>query len=106
MDKLFTSSCGCVAFAARISSASRKPRRERFPDILSVHAQRTHRLTVTLTLFALVLSERAGERLLAHIGMPTSVLALVRLVKRAVSPPIDVPEVLGVDDFAFRRGKT
>lgn len=79
---------------------------ERFPDILAVHAQRTHRLTATLTLFALVLSGRAVERLLVQIGMPTSADTLVRLAKRAESPSIDVPEVLGVDDFAFRRGKT
>ncbi|MFL5692821.1 MAG: ISL3 family transposase [Ktedonobacteraceae bacterium] len=79
---------------------------ERFPETLAVHAQRTHRLTTTLTLFALVLSGRAGERLLVQIGMSTSADTLVRLAKRAESPSIDVPEVLGVDDFAFRRGKT
>ena len=79
---------------------------ERFPDALAVHAQRTLRLTTTLTLFALILSGRAGARLLAQTGMSTSAETLVRLAKRAVSPPIDTPEVLGVDDFAFRRGKT
>jgi transposase len=79
---------------------------ERFPETLSVHAQRTQRLTGTLTLFALVLSGRTGARLLAQIGMSTSGDTLVRLAKGAASPPIDTPEVLGVDDFAFRRGKT
>ena len=44
---------------------------ERFPDTLAAHAQRTHRLTTTLTLFALILSGRAGERLLVQIGMST-----------------------------------
>ncbi len=79
---------------------------ERFPETLSVHAQRIHRLTGILTLFALALSGRAGARLLAQVGMSTSADTLVRLAKGAESPPIDVPEVLGVDDFAFRRGKT
>jgi transposase len=79
---------------------------ERFPETLSVHAQRTQRLTGTLTLFALALSGRAAERLLAQVGMSTSAGTLVRLAKGAASPPIDTPEVLGVDDFAFRRGKT
>src|SRR5438874_1676360 len=59
---------------------------ERFPDTLAVHAQRTRRLITTLTLFALVLSGRAGERLLAHAGMSTSADTLVRLAKTAVSP--------------------
>ena len=66
---------------------------ERFPDTLAVHAQRTHRLTTTLTLFALAMSGRAGERLLAQVGMSASADTLVRLAKRAVSPPIDAPEV-------------
>jgi transposase len=79
---------------------------ERFPETLSVHAQRTQRLTGTLTLFALALSGRAGARLLAQTGMSTSADTLVRLAKGVASTPIDAPEVLGVDDFAFRRGKT
>ena len=32
--------------------------------------------------------------------MSASADTLVRLAKRAASPPIDVPEILGVDDFA------
>jgi transposase len=79
---------------------------ERFPETLSVHAQRTQRLTGSLTLFALTVSGRAGVRLLAQAGMSTSADTLVRLAKEVASPPIQVPEVLGVDDFAFRRGKT
>jgi transposase len=79
---------------------------ERFPETLLVHAQRTQRLTGTLTLFALAMSGRTGARLLAKTGMSTSADTLVRLVKAIASPPIDAPEVLGVDDFAFRRGKT
>jgi transposase len=38
--------------------------------------------------------------------MSTCADTLVRLAKRAAAPPVNVPEVLGVDDFAFRRGKT
>lgn len=79
---------------------------ERFPATLAPHAQRTRRLTALLTLFALALSGRAGERLLAQAGMPTSSDALLRLVKQAPTPPISTPEVLGVDDVALRRGKT
>jgi transposase len=62
---------------------------ERFHETLSVHAQRTQRLTGTLTLFALALSGRAGKRLLTQIGMFTSADTLVRLAKGATSPPID-----------------
>lgn len=54
---------------------------ERFPQTLAVHAQRTQRLNTLLTLFALALSGRPGERLLVQVGMPTSADTLLRLVK-------------------------
>jgi transposase len=79
---------------------------ERFPETLSAHAQRTQRLTAILAVFALAMSGRAGERLLAQVGMSTSADTLVRLAKKAEPSPIGVPEILGVDDFALRRGKT
>ncbi len=77
-----------------------------FPETLAAHAQRTQRLTAILTLFALALSGRAGERLVSQVGMPTSADTLLRFVKQATTPPISTPEALGVDDFALRRGKT
>ena len=77
---------------------------ERIPEVVASHAQRTARLTTTLTLFAAVLSGQAGSRLLRKIGMPLSADTLLRLAKRASDSPIVAPKVLGVDDFAFRRG--
>ena len=79
---------------------------ERFPGTLGAPAQRTPRLTALLTLFALALSGRAGERLLAQAAMPTSADTLLRLVKQAATPPISTPEVLGVDDFGATRSCT
>lgn len=36
--------------------------------------------------------------------MAASADTLLRLAKRIVTPPLAVPAILGVDDFAFRRG--
>ena len=77
---------------------------ERIPEVVAYHAQRTARLTTTLTLFAAVLSGQAGSRLLGKTGMPLSADTLLRLAKRANVRPIVTPRVLGVDDFAFQRG--
>lgn len=77
---------------------------ERIPEVVASHAQRTARLTTTLTLFAAVLSGQAGSRLLRKIGMPLSADTLLRLAKRARVGSMVTPKVLGVDDFAFRRG--
>jgi transposase len=78
---------------------------ERIPDVVACHSQRTTRLTTTLTLFAFVLSRQAGSQLLNQIGMSVSADTLLRLAKRAELSTSVTPKILGVDDFAFRRGR-
>ena len=68
--------------------------------------ERTTRLIATLTLFAAALSGQAGSRLLAHVGMALSAPTLLRLAKHMEVPSVITPRVIGVDDFAFRRGRT
>src|SRR6202023_214928 len=36
---------------------------------------------------------------------PTSRMTLLRLVRALAEPPIETPRALGVDEFAFRRGR-
>ena len=79
---------------------------ERLPDVLVSHAQRTDRLTMTLEHVALEVSSEPGARLLAHMGIGVSPDTLLRLAKREREPLRTVPRVLGVDDFAFRRGRS
>lgn len=52
----------------------------------------------------LALAGRAGARLAAVLGMPTSRTTLLRLVRGLPDPDVGVVTVLGVDDFALRRG--
>jgi hypothetical protein len=56
-----------------------------------------------LEAIGLALAGRAGARLAAVLGMPTSRDSLLRLVRVLPDPPVDEVEVLGVDDFAVRR---
>ena len=79
---------------------------ERLPEVVPRYARRTTRLGATLNLFASALSGQAGSRLLKQIGMVVSADTLLRLAKRARSTSIKAPKILGVDDFAFRRGRT
>ena len=104
MGKRFSFSYVFVAFAVKNHECQQQTFAERIPEVEASHAQRTARLTTTLTLFAAVLSGQAGSRLLSKIGMPLSAETLLRLAKRASVSPIVAPRVLGVDDFAFRRG--
>ncbi len=79
---------------------------ERRPEVLASHVQRTVRLTTTLAHFAGEVSGEPGAHLLSHIGIIVSSDTLLRLAKHAPEPPLVIPKVLGVDDFAFRRGRS
>lgn len=77
---------------------------ERLPD-LPVSARQTTRLGTLLDCIAVVLSGQAGSRLTEQSAMPVSADTLLRRAKKKISPP-PTPRVLGVDDFAVRRGHT
>jgi transposase len=77
---------------------------ERIPDLLAVHAQRTTRLTATLHRVALALGGEAGARLTKPLHMPTSAATLLRIIRQVGLSPVNSPCVLGVDDFALRKG--
>lgn len=53
----------------------------------------------------LALAGRAGARLAAHLGIKVDRTTLLRLVRALPEPELtNAPTVLGVDDFALRRG--
>ena len=83
------------------------PRRtfgERFPVVVAAHARRTERLAEQQQAMAFVAGGEAGARLLRRLAMPTSADTLLRLVRNAPEPALSTPRVLGVDDFALRKG--
>lgn len=57
-----------------------------------------------LTAIGLALAGRAGARLSTVLGMPASRHRLLRLVRALPDPPVGEISVLGVDDFAVKRG--
>lgn len=77
---------------------------ERRPQVVAPHAQRTKRLTSSLMHVGGEVSSEPATRLLGHLGIHVSSDTLLRLVKRRAEESLIVPEALGVDDFAFRRG--
>jgi len=78
---------------------------ERLPA-LPVWARQTARLGAVLDAIAVALSGQAGSRLSEQLALPVSPDTLLRRAKRARSASRPTPRVLGVDDFAFRRGHT
>lgn len=53
---------------------------------------------------ALALGGRPGARLTGRLAAGVSRMTLLRLIRALPEPEISVPRVLGVDDFALRRG--
>jgi len=57
-----------------------------------------------LAVIGLALAGRAGARLASTLGMPTGRDRLLRLVRALPDPPVGDITVLGVDEFAIKRG--
>ena len=77
---------------------------ERLPGVVAPHARRTTRLHDVLTLVAFALGGEAGARLAARLSMPISPATLLTLIRQAPPPTPSTPRVLGVDDWAKRKG--
>lgn len=79
---------------------------ERLGSAIQAYARRTSRLNAQLQLLARALGGQPGERVVEQIGMPFSASTLLRLLRRMPNPEPVTPRVLGVDDFALRKGQT
>lgn len=77
---------------------------ERLPRVLTHYGRKTIRLDDALRLIGFLLGGEAGSRATAKLAIKTSPDTLLRRVRRAVLPCSPVTRVLGVDDFAFRKG--
>ena len=78
---------------------------EQVDGLTSRYARRTPPLAAMLAAVALALAGRAGARLASVPGMTAGRSSLLRLIKAMPDPQTGPTVVLGVDDFAFRRGR-
>jgi transposase len=78
---------------------------EQIEGLTSRWSRRTPPLARALTAIALALAGRAGARLAAVLGLVAGRSSLLRLVMALPDPGGGLVAVLGVDDFAFRRGR-
>jgi transposase len=92
-------------FLCDTKSCRRRIFAERLPGVAAPHARRTLRLTEALELIGFALGGEAGARVVKGLSMEVSPDTLLRLIRAAELPEQDMPRVLGVDDFAFRRGR-
>ncbi|MDP9612742.1 hypothetical protein JOF35_005019 [Streptomyces demainii] len=85
--------CPAVTFAEQIAG------------LTTPHSRYTPLLRGTLTQIGLALAGWAGARLAASIGITAGRDTLLRMVRSVPEPDVGEVEVLGVDDFAFRKGR-
>ena len=78
---------------------------ERLPGLLATHARYTHRLADAHRDIGFALGGEAGARLAGRLDMPTGPDTLLRRVKDAPEEPAPAPRIIGVDDWAIRKGQ-
>jgi transposase len=77
---------------------------ERQPHVVAPRVRRTLRLHEVLGLIGSMLGGEAGARLASRLGMRISLDSLLRRVRHHRFPTPPPPRVLGIDDWAFRKG--
>ena len=85
--------CAKVTFAEQVSG------------LTSCYARRTPGVTAVLEAVALALGGRAGARMSGRLAAAVSRMTLIRLIRALPDPALSgSPRVLGVDEFALRKG--
>jgi transposase len=84
--------CGKTTFAEQVTGLTAR------------HARHSVGARQVLGRIALAVGGRAGQRLTGHLALSTGRMTLLRLIRAMPAPPAATPRVLGVDDFALRRG--
>ncbi len=77
---------------------------ERIPQVAGDYARKTDRLEDALLVVGFALGGEAGCRLAMELGLIASPDTLLRRIRRAPLPDNPKVRVVGVDDWAFRRG--
>jgi transposase len=77
---------------------------ERMPSVVAHYARQTARLTSALELIGFAIGGEAGARVARELAMATSPDTLLRRIRQAIPEAHPTPRILGVDDWAFRRG--
>lgn len=92
-------------FFCRVPECPRKIFVERLPDLIAVSSRLTLRLRTAVQEVSLATSGKGGERLAGKLGMPLSDATLLWSLFLLPLPQVGQVEVLGIDDWSYRRGK-
>lgn len=92
-------------FLCRNAVCDQRTFAEQIPGLTWRYGRRSRVLQKALEAIGLALAGRAGSRLARVLSLKASRSTLLRLVRALPEQTRAVPVVLGIDDFALRRGK-
>jgi transposase len=92
-------------FFCRHAACLRRIFAERFPTLVPVRGRHSLGVCAALRQVRLAVGGRAGARLVRTLGLPGSYRTIVRLVHDTPFPPLKAPRVIGLDEWAWRRGR-
>ena len=92
-------------FRCRNELCHRKVFCERLPKVVDSYGRKTVRLQELFGILAFISGGEAGAKTAGEIGLKISGDTLLRRIRRTSPLTVENVKVLGVDDFAFRRGE-
>lgn len=78
---------------------------ERLPGTVQPKARRTARLGESQLVIGFAVGGEPGSRLSRKLAMPISCDTLLRMIRATGFEPPDAPRVVGIDDWAWRKGQ-
>ena len=92
-------------YYCRNEECGRKIFTERLGESLKPYARRTLRLTDRLTQLGYALGGNAGSKLASILGMPVGRSTILRMIYSCADEVVvSTPRVVGIDDWAFKKG--
>ena len=93
-------------FRCTSSACKRKTFAQGFQQLTTRYARRTKRLETLIWHIGQVAGGQGGSRLTNHLKIPTTRHSILRILRSNVRPKVSAVRVLGVDDWAKKRGQT
>ena len=87
------------------SQCLRKTFAEQFPELVGRRRRKTLRLFTQLVQIGLAQGGQAGARLANKLLMPASSSTVLRLIHQLEVPAVEPPRIIGLDDWAMRKGR-
>ncbi len=91
-------------FFCQVVTCPRKIFTERLPGLIKPYSRLTTRLRASIQSISTALNGKGGARLGEHLGIHLSRMTFLRSLHLLPTPPVGSVRVVGLDDFAWKRG--